>query len=215
MTRRELIGTIIRGSLIASLTDVSVIFERGMVMAQESEKRSASSSQLAPAYKGENQVRRARQAGLLFQHNPRFSFEIESATVGGSDTSVEVNLLQELEIATAMANQNVSRAELEGRMLAVKQEVDSAYKKMDLAKENLAGYGKAYLGEIEKNLALTRKAYESGEMTIFEFSAMRDRLTQSRFRFMDVAVGYLQTVAELEAQAPSCFDAKRANQSVP
>ena len=56
MTRRELIGTIIRGSLIASLTDVLNIFEGGMVMAQESEKKSASSSQLAPAYKGENQV---------------------------------------------------------------------------------------------------------------------------------------------------------------
>lgn len=119
------------------------------------------------------------------------------------------------EIATAIANQNVSRAELEGRMLAVKQEVDSAYKRMDLATANLGGYGKAYLGEIEKNLALTRKAYESGEMTIFEFSAMRDRLTQSRFRFLDVALGHLQAVAELEAQAPSCFDTMRTNQSVP
>jgi superoxide dismutase, Fe-Mn family len=57
MTRRELIGTIIRGSLIASLTDVSSIFEGGMVMAQESEKKSASSSQLGPAYKGENQIK--------------------------------------------------------------------------------------------------------------------------------------------------------------
>jgi hypothetical protein len=57
MTRRELMGTIIRGSLIASLTDVSSIFGGGMVMAQESEKKSASSSQLAPAYKGENQVK--------------------------------------------------------------------------------------------------------------------------------------------------------------
>jgi superoxide dismutase, Fe-Mn family len=57
MTRRELMGTIIRGSLIASLTDVSNIFGGGMVMAQESEKKSASSSQLAPAYKGENQIK--------------------------------------------------------------------------------------------------------------------------------------------------------------
>lgn len=56
MTRRELIGTIIRGSLIASLTDVLNIFEGAMVMAQESEKKSVSSSQL-PAYKGESQVK--------------------------------------------------------------------------------------------------------------------------------------------------------------
>ena len=56
MTRRELIGTVIRGSLIASLTDVSNIFEGGMVMAQEPEKKSVSSLQL-PAYKGENQIK--------------------------------------------------------------------------------------------------------------------------------------------------------------
>ena len=56
MTRRELMGTVIKGSMIAMLTDVSSIFEGGMAMAQESEKKSGSSSQL-PAYKGDNQIK--------------------------------------------------------------------------------------------------------------------------------------------------------------
>jgi superoxide dismutase, Fe-Mn family len=56
MTRRELLGTIIRGSMIAVVTDVSSIFKGGTVMAQESEKKSVASLQL-PAYKGENQVK--------------------------------------------------------------------------------------------------------------------------------------------------------------
>ena len=56
MTRRELMGTVIKGSMIAMLTDVSSIFEGGMAMAQESEKKSVSSSQL-PAYKGDNQIK--------------------------------------------------------------------------------------------------------------------------------------------------------------
>jgi cobalt-zinc-cadmium efflux system outer membrane protein len=109
------------------------------------------------------------------------------------------------EIATALANRNVSKAELEGRMLAGKQEVESSYTKLALGKERIEVYGKTYLGDLEKMLALTRKAYESGEMTIFEYSITRDRFTQARFRSLDAALAYLEATAELEAQAPGCL----------
>ena len=109
------------------------------------------------------------------------------------------------EIATALANQSVSKVELEGRLLTAKQEIDAAYAKLALAQERIDAYGKTYLGELEKMLALTRKAYESGEMTIFEFSITRDRFTQARLRSLDAALAYLQAMAELEAQAPRCL----------
>jgi outer membrane protein, heavy metal efflux system len=109
------------------------------------------------------------------------------------------------ELATALANQNMSKAELEGRMRAARQEVDSTYTKITLAKERLETYGKTYLGDLEKMLALSRKAYESGEMSIFEFSVTRDRFTQARSRSFDAALAYLQAVAELETQAPGCL----------
>jgi cobalt-zinc-cadmium efflux system outer membrane protein len=109
------------------------------------------------------------------------------------------------EIATALANRNVSKAELEGRMLAAKQEVESSYTKLALGKERIEVYGKTYLGDLEKMLALTRKAYESGEMTIFEYSITRDRFTQARFRSLDAGLAYLEATAELEAQAPGCL----------
>jgi cobalt-zinc-cadmium efflux system outer membrane protein len=109
------------------------------------------------------------------------------------------------EIATALANRNVSKAELEGRLLAARREVDSVYTKLTLAKERIEAYGKTYLGELEKMLALTRKAYESGEMTIFEFSISRERFTQARFRSLDAALAYLEAIVELEAQAPGCL----------
>ena len=117
------------------------------------------------------------------------------------------------EITTALANRNVSRAALKGRTLTVKQEVDSAYKAIDVAKERLAGYETDYLEDIGKSMALTRKAYETGEMTIFEFSVTRDRLAQTRLRYLDAVLGHLQAVAEVEAQAPSCFDSVRSIQS--
>src|ERR1044071_2017826 len=57
MTRRELIGTFMKGSLIAMLSDVSTVFEGGTLMAQETEKKPVSAAQLPPAYKGENQIK--------------------------------------------------------------------------------------------------------------------------------------------------------------
>jgi Fe-Mn family superoxide dismutase len=57
MTRRELIGTIIRGSAFALLTDVANGFEGGIAMAQETKEKNASSLQSPPAYRGENQIK--------------------------------------------------------------------------------------------------------------------------------------------------------------
>src|SRR5262245_1038477 len=56
MTRRELIGTIIRGSVVALLAEVSNGFEGGNAMAQETQKQSASAAALLPAYRGDNKV---------------------------------------------------------------------------------------------------------------------------------------------------------------
>lgn len=137
---------------------------------------------------------------------PRYKREINQNVVGG-EIAIPLpffNRNQE-EITTALANQNISKAELEGRRMSVKQQLDSTYTKLTLASERIEAYGKNYLGDLEKMLALTRKAYESGEMTIFEFSVTRDRFTQARARSLDAALAYVQTVAELEAQAPGCL----------
>jgi cobalt-zinc-cadmium efflux system outer membrane protein len=137
---------------------------------------------------------------------PRYKRENNENLFGG-EIAIPLPLfnLNQEEIAIALANRNVSKAELEGRLLAAKQEVDSAYARLALAKERIEAYGKPYLGELEKMLALTRKAYERGELTIFEFSITRDRFTQARSRSLDGALTYLQATAELEAQAPGCL----------
>jgi superoxide dismutase, Fe-Mn family len=53
MTRRELLGGIVKGSMIAMLSDVSTVFQGGNLMAQESEMKTAQ----PPAYTGANQVK--------------------------------------------------------------------------------------------------------------------------------------------------------------
>ena len=137
---------------------------------------------------------------------PRYKRDINQNVIGG-EIAIPLpffNRNQE-EITTALANQNISKAELEGRAMSVKQQLESTYTKLTLAKERIEAYGNNYLGDLEKMLALTRKAYESGEMTIFELSVTRDRFTQARARSLDAALTYVQTMAELEAQAPGCL----------
>ncbi len=137
---------------------------------------------------------------------PRYKRDINQNVVGG-EIAIPLpffNRNQE-EITIALANQNISKTELEARLLAVRQQVDSTYSKLTLAKETIDAHGANYLGDLEKMLTLTRKAYESGEMTIFEFSVTRDRFTQARARSLDAALAYVQTMGELEAQAPGCL----------
>jgi cobalt-zinc-cadmium efflux system outer membrane protein len=137
---------------------------------------------------------------------PRYKRDNNENVVGG-EIAIPLpffNRNQE-EITTALANQNISKTELEGRTFVVRQQIDSAYARLLLANETLRAYGNEYLGDLEKMVDLTRKAYESGEITIFEFSVTRDRFTQARARSLEAALAYIRTTAELEAEAPGCL----------
>jgi cobalt-zinc-cadmium efflux system outer membrane protein len=155
----------------------------------------------------ELRLAQARRTPNIFL-GPRYKRDtVASEHLVGGEISIPIpffNRNQE-EVATALANRNVSKAELESRLLAAKQEVDSTYTKLALAKERIDVYGKIYLQDLDNMLVLSRKAYESGEMTIFEFSMTRDRFTQARGRALNAALVYLQTLAELEARAPGCL----------
>ena len=57
MTRRDLLGATVKGSVIATLANFSNFFDGGYVMAQETQNQGGSAVQLPPAYRGENQVK--------------------------------------------------------------------------------------------------------------------------------------------------------------
>ena len=54
MTRREAIGTFLTGSVVAALMDFT---KRGDVMAEETQQTGTAAPQLAPAYRGANQIK--------------------------------------------------------------------------------------------------------------------------------------------------------------
>jgi cobalt-zinc-cadmium efflux system outer membrane protein len=145
---------------------------------------------------------------------PLYKLDNEDQVIGGTINIPlpPFNRNQE-EIATALANLEVARIELKARILAVRQEMASAYTRVRLAEERLAPYGRAYWDNLKQSAAFTQRAYEAGEISIFEFSVAQDRLAQARFRYLDAVLAYLQTLAELDAQAPSCT--ARAKRDLP
>ena len=147
---------------------------------------------------------RLAQAGRIpnVALGPFYAYDDENQVVGGS-LSVPLpffNRNQE-ERATTLANLEISRIELQARRRAVAQEVASSFARMRLAERRLASYGETYTDHINQSVALTRKAYQAGEISVIAVSVTQDRLAQGRFRYLDAALAYLQATADLEAQA--------------
>lgn len=142
------------------------------------------------------QVRRIPNISL----GPLYKLDNEDQVVGGA-IAVPLPLFNrnEQEIATALANLAIARTELEARKRAVRQEIAAAHARVRLAEERIAPYGTVYVDNLQQSTTFTRKAYESGEMSIFEFSVTQDRLAQTRFRYLDAVLAYLQAAAELRA----------------
>jgi cobalt-zinc-cadmium efflux system outer membrane protein len=137
---------------------------------------------------------------------PLYKLDNEDQVIGGA-LSIPLPFLNrnQHEITAAMANLQVSRTELAARTLAVKHEVAAALARLQLISPQLASYGTTYLSNLTESMTYARRAYEAGEMSIFEFSVTLDRLVQTRFRYLDTVLTYLQAKAELDAQAPSCL----------
>ena len=163
----------------------------------------------------------AREAELRLAHarrmpnislGPLYKLDNEDQVIGGA-LSIPLPFFNrnQYEITAAMTNLQVGRTELEARTLAVKHEVVAAFARLQLSARQLASYRTTYLSHLTESTAYARKAYEAGELSIFEFSVTLDRLVQTRFRYLDATLAYLQAKAELDAQtAFQCVDTERA-----
>lgn len=143
---------------------------------------------------------------------PLYKFDNEDQVIGGA-LSIPLPFFNrnQHEITAAMANRQASRTELEARTLTVKHEVAAALAHLQLAHRLLAAYGTTYLSNLAESMAYARKAYEAGEMSIFEFSVALDRLVSTRLRYLDALLAYRHAALELDAQSAfQCVDTARA-----
>lgn len=148
----------------------------------------------------ELRLAQARRIPNIFA-GPLYKLDNEDQVIGGSiniplppfDRNPE-------EIATALANRDVAYIELQARRLAIAQEVASAYARVEVAVARLASYEPTYVDTLARSAALTRKAYETGELSIFEFSVARDRIAQAHLLYLEAILAYVQARAELDAR---------------
>jgi cobalt-zinc-cadmium efflux system outer membrane protein len=159
----------------------------------------------------------AREAELHLAHarrvpniavGPLYKLDNEDQVVGGA-LSIPLPFFNrnQHEITAAMANLQVDRTAPDARIRAVRHEVAAALARVQLTARQLASYGTTYLSNLTESTAHARKAYEAGEMTIFEFSVAVDRLVQTRLRYLEAALAFLQAKAEVDAQSAfQCVD---------
>ncbi|MGE0826119.1 MAG: TolC family protein [Candidatus Binatia bacterium] len=144
---------------------------------------------------------------------PLYKFDNEDQVIGGA-LSIPLPFFNrnQHEITAAMANLQVDRTALDARILAVRHEVATALARLQLAARQFASYGTAYLNTVTESTAYTRKAYESGELSIFDFSATLDRLVTTRLRYIDAVLAYRYAMLELDAQSAfQCVDVEKAD----
>ena len=162
------------------------------------------------AREAELRLARAQRIPNIFL-GPLYKLDNEDQVIGGA-LSIPLPFFNrnQHEITAAMANRQVGRTELEARTLAVKHEVAAALARVQLTARQLASYGTTYLSNLTESTAYARKAYEAGELSIFEFSVALDRLVQTRFQYLDATLAYLQAKVELDAQtAFQCVDREK------
>ena len=133
---------------------------------------------------------------------PMYKLDDQDQVVGGA-LSIPLPFFNrnQHEITEAMANLQVGQTEVAARTRAVKHETTAALARWQLAARQLASYEPTYLSHLTESMEYARKAYEAGELSIFEFSVTSDRLIQTRLRYLDATLAYLQAKAELDAQS--------------
>jgi outer membrane protein TolC len=148
----------------------------------------------------ELRLAQARRIPNIFV-GPLYRLDNEDQVIGGS---INIPLppfnRNPEEIATAAANRDVAHTELQARRLATAQEVASAYARVTVAVAQLASYEPAYVDELARSRAFARKAYETGELNIFEFSATQDRVAQAHLLYLEAILAYVHARAELDAR---------------
>ena len=132
---------------------------------------------------------------------PLYKFDNEDQVIGGSINIPLPPFHRNLEeVATALANRDVAHTELQARRLAVAQEVASAHARVEVAVARLASYEPTYIDNLAQSAAFARKAYETGELSIFEFSVARDRVAQAHVSYLEATLAYVHARAELDAR---------------
>ncbi len=136
---------------------------------------------------------------------PLFKSDNEDTVIGASLMIPLPFFNRNLEAVTkARVQFDLKKMALDEKKREIQREVATAYRVLQLAKNQFERYNEGYLEHLKKRTTFPQKAYRAGEISSFEFSVAQGRLTEAQIRYLDVLLALLKARAELEAQTGYC-----------
>ena len=103
------------------------------------------------------------------------------------------------EINATKAQQQVDTIQINNAEKQIVREVMAAFLSLSTRQKMLTFYESDSLKLLNKNLKLTRTAYELGETELLEVILMQNEFIKTRFAYLDALAAYHKAFAELEA----------------
>ncbi|MBK6940874.1 MAG: TolC family protein [Planctomycetes bacterium] len=143
-----------------------------------------------------------------FSLGPSFEREVEGAQSLGVGGSVELPLFDrnQGEIAARLAARDRARADYVALLHAVRASAFAARSALTRTKAELEAQQRDVLPLVDQTDALFMKAFQSREVTAFEWLSARSRALDARRGFMNALVSYAGAVADLEAATGAPLD---------
>jgi len=105
------------------------------------------------------------------------------------------------ELEQALAIKSVADIQYRNLHQTVEKSVRSAWEQYRISEAGIGLFGENVLEKFRETLELTQRAYEEGQIEIFEAITAQDRLIEAQLRYLDVLLAYHLARAELEREA--------------
>jgi len=105
------------------------------------------------------------------------------------------------ELEQALAKKSAADIQYRNLRQTVEKSVRSAWEQYRISETEIGLFGENVLEKFRVNLELIQRAYEEGQIEIFEAITAQDRLIEAQVRYLDVLLAYHLARAELEREA--------------
>ena len=139
--------------------------------------------------------------------NPEFSVfysrEEGNFNIFGGGVSIPLPFFdrKQGELEQALARKSIADIEYRNLRQTVEKNLRSAWERYRISEAEIDLFGENVLGKFRENLELTQRAYEEGQIEIFEAITAQDRLIEAQVRYFDVLLAFHLARAELEREA--------------
>ena len=181
-----------------SLPDLKTLLESALrnrpdLAAQDAERRAAEAEV--------NLTRSERIPNLEF--SVFYSREEGNFNIFGAGVSIPLPFFdrQQGELEQALARKSIADIEYRNLRQTVEKNLRSAWERYRISEAEIDLFGENVLEKFRENLELTQRAYEEGQIEIFEAITAQDRLIEAQVRYFDVLLAFHLARAELEREA--------------